>query len=52
MLILEIIGWTCLIGAWTLPKKWFKNEQQKYAARMVCNIVAIIVFSIILIKVL
>ena len=25
-MIVNILGWGCLIASWTVPQKWFSNE--------------------------
>jgi hypothetical protein len=52
MIILSLIGWTLLTASWMLPEKFFYSPKQMYEVKIVCNIMALITFTIGLLNLL
>lgn len=44
-MIVNILGWALIIASWTVPQKWFENENKWRATRITCAGIACGLFT-------
>lgn len=33
-MVVNLVGWACIIASWTIPQKWFSNQNKWLGTRL------------------